>query len=48
MSRVFRVYYAVAESPAWLAKERRDVQEQLQMKQQIHELVRPRITGFSN
>jgi len=33
--------YAVAQSLAWLAKERRDVQEQLQLKQQIHGLVRP-------
>ncbi len=33
--------YAVAQSLAWLAKERRDIQEQLQMKREIHDLVRP-------
>ena len=33
--------YAVAQSLAWLAKERRDIQEQLQMKREIHELLRP-------
>jgi hypothetical protein len=31
----------VAQSLAWLAKERRDVQERLEWKQQIPELVRP-------
>lgn len=33
--------YAVAQSLAWLAKERRDIQEQLQMKREIHDLLRP-------
>jgi hypothetical protein len=33
--------YAIAQSLAWLAKERRDVQERLEWKQQIGELVRP-------
>jgi hypothetical protein len=33
--------YAVAQSLAWLAKERRDIQEQLQMKREIHDLLKP-------
>lgn len=33
--------YAVAQSLAWLAKERRDIQEQLQMKREIHDLIKP-------
>ncbi len=37
--------YAVAQSLAWLAKERRDIQEQLQMKREIHELLKPLLLG---
>jgi hypothetical protein len=37
--------YAVAQTLAWLAKERRDIQEQLQMKREIHELLRPLLLG---
>jgi hypothetical protein len=33
--------YAVAQSLSWLAKERRDIQEQLQMKREIHDLLKP-------
>jgi hypothetical protein len=33
--------YAVSQSLSWLAKERRDVQEQLEWKQQIPELLAP-------
>jgi hypothetical protein len=33
--------YAVSQSLAWLAKERRDVQEQLKWKRQIPELLGP-------
>jgi hypothetical protein len=33
--------YAVSQSLSWLAKERRDVQEQLEWKQQIPELLGP-------
>lgn len=33
--------YAVAQSLAWLAKERRDIQQQLQMKREIHDLLKP-------
>jgi len=33
--------YAVAQSLSWLAKERRDIQEQLQMKREINDLLKP-------
>ena len=36
--------FAVSQALSWLAKERREVQEQLEWKHQIPELIRPLLT----